>query len=293
MTSFRFIHRPIWLWFWLALLGAYATLPTTVLAQRVYEIDQLIFRDDFDGNLREWVIEKRPRTQVEIVNGVLDIRHGTQTSIWYRNPLQSRVMIEYRARALEGEGQSTDLNALWMARDRESTPPLSMDSFFDTSGRLRFDLLATYYIGFGSNRNRTFNFRRFYDPSNIPLQVQQLQRHDGRVILQHHNDDGMFRNPQGTFITPGQWYKFQLVYFDGLVEVYLDDTQAFRYREQPYDLPTYDRGYFAFRTTLNSRTQFDAVRIYSLRSAGATDGSPDPAPQDTITEPSPRKDSGD
>jgi hypothetical protein len=242
------------------------TLPTTAFAQQDYEIDRLIFRDDFDGDLREWVIEKRPQTQVQIVNGVVDIRHGRQTSIWYRNPLQRRVMIEYRARALQEEGQPTDLNALWMARDRESKPPLSMDNFFDTEGRLRFDLLATFYTGFGSNRNTTFNFRRFYDPSNIPPQAQQLQRNNGRVILQHHqSNDGMFRNPQGTFITPGQWYKFQLVYFDGLVEVYLDDRRAFRYREQPYDLPAYDRGYFAFRTTLDSRTQFDSVRIYSLR----------------------------
>jgi hypothetical protein len=286
------MHRPLWLWIWLALLGGYAALPTTALAQRDYEIDQLIFRDDFDGDLREWVIEKRPRTHVEIVDGVVDIRHGIQTRIWYRNPLQRRVMIEYRARALEGEGRPTDLNALWMARDRESTPPLSMDSFFGTEGPLRSDRLATYYTGFGSNRNTTFNFRRFYDPSNMPSQVQQLPRHNGRVILQHHNDDGMFRNPQGTFITPGQWYKFQLVYFDGLVEVYLDDRQAFRYREQPYDLPAYDRGYFAFVTTLNSWTQFDAVRIYSLRYPRATDGGSVPVPRDTIAEPSPREDGG-
>jgi hypothetical protein len=282
---FRFVDRPVPLWIGFALLGAYLTLPTTALAQRDYEIDRLIFRDDFDGDLREWVIGKRPETQVQIVDGVVDIRHGRQTSIWYRNPLQGRVMIEYRARALQGEGQPTDLNALWMARDRESTPPLSMDNFFDPAGRLRSDRLATYYTGFGSNRNTTFNFRRFYDPSNIPPQVQQLQRKNSRVILQHHNDDGMFRNPQGTFITPGQWYKFQLVYFDGLVEVYLDDAQAFRYREQPYDLPAYDRGYFAFVTHMDSRAQFDAVRIYTLRNPEATDGGSDLSPREAIAKP--------
>jgi hypothetical protein len=264
--------RSVRLWIWTALLGLSMILPSTALAQRGYETDQLIFRDDFDGDLREWVIEKAPQTHVQIINGVVDIRHGRETSLWYRYPLQQRVLIEYRARALQEEGQPTDLNALWMARDRESTPPLSLERFFDTDGRLRFDHLATYYTGFGSNRNTTFNFRRFYDPSDMPPRVQQFPNKNGRVVLEHHNDDGMFRNPQGTFITPGQWYTFQLVYFDGVVEVYLDNQPAFRYREQPDDLPTYDRGYFAFRTTLNSRTQFDSVRIYRLRDAHAFGG---------------------
>lgn len=262
--------RSVRLWIWGSLLGLSVMLPITALAQRGYEIDQLVFRDDFDGDLREWVIEKAPQTHVQIINGVVDIRRGRQTSLWYRHPLQQRVLIEYRARALQEEGQPTDLNALWMARDRDSTPPLSLERFFDTGGRLRFDRLATYYTGFGSNRNTTFNFRRFYDPNDMPPRVQQFPDKNGRVVLQHHNDDGMFRNPQGTFITPGQWYTFRLVYFDGLVEVYLDNRPAFGYREQHDDLPAYDRGYFAFRTTLNSRTQFDAVRIYRLRDAQAS-----------------------
>ncbi|MBN1675046.1 MAG: right-handed parallel beta-helix repeat-containing protein [Kiritimatiellae bacterium] len=253
-------------------IGAYeyagaAAARSAAPSARGYTVDRLLFADDFSDGLENWVVEKAKQAQVRLVDGVVDIRRGRQTSIWYRKPLSERVMIEYRARGLEGDGRPTDLNALWMARDRLSTPPLSLDTFFDTGGRLRFESLAAYYTGLGSNGNQTFRFRRFYDPANLPPQVRELARGRNRVILRDHDSDGQFRNAQGGFMTPGQWYKFTLVYFEGLVEVYIDGVRAFQYREQPWDVPAYDRGYFAFRTTFGSHVQFDDVRISSLRGA--------------------------
>ena len=201
--------------------------------------------------------------------GVADIQHGQSTSVYYRTPLPAnRTMIEYRARALtDAGGTATDINALWMTRDRLSTPPLSLANFFYPSAGLRFAQLATYYTGLGANNNSTFRLRRFYGPGGVPAEVPPPHPADGRVIIAEQPSSGPFGNGSGGFLVPGQWYTFRLVYFDGWVEVYVNGLRAFQYREQSWDVPPFNEGYFAFRTTGNSHVQYDELRIYRLRSA--------------------------
>jgi hypothetical protein len=241
-----------------------------------YAIDQLVFQDDFARSTlgSNWIVEKPSATQVQLLSGVVDIQHGQSTSVYYATPLPTtRVLIEYRARALaDAGGAATDLNALWMTRDRLSAPPLSLSDFFYPSAGLRFEQLATYYTGFGSNGNTTFRLRRFYGPGGVPPEVTPPHPADGRVILSEQPPSGPFGNGSGGFLTPGQWATFRLVYFDGWVEVWVNGQRAHQYREQPWDNPPFDQGYFAFRTTGNAHVQYDDLRLYRLRSATALPG---------------------
>jgi len=231
-----------------------------------YVVDSLLFGDDFDGALENWVCETVIGGSVNIVSGVVDIDDNGGTAVWYKYPLSDSIAIEYSARCLSDGANLTDLNCFWMARDRESTPVLSLDSAsFFNAGRTglwaTYHSLEAYYFGYGANLNTTFNLRRYYDPNALPTEVLSMPRDGHRVIIASDNQTGL--------ITAGTWYRFKVVYFKGLIEVWVNNVKQFTYTEQSYDVP-YNRGYFGFRTTYSVHAQFDSVRIFLLKTSSAS-----------------------
>jgi hypothetical protein len=233
-----------------------------------YQKDILLYSDDFDGNLDQWVIESAGNGFASIRDGAMHIIDDGGTTAWFYRPLTDSTSIEYKVRLLDEGANLTDINCFWMARDTKSAPPLSVEPevFFD-AGRTgifsTYHTMHTYYCGFGANRNSTFRFRRYYDPTDIPAEVLDMPRDGNRVIVYNHDDSGEFREGD-VFITAGTWYHIRLVYFNGLVEYFLNGEKAFSYVEQAYDTP-YNKGYFGFRTTASVHAQLDSLRIYKLR----------------------------
>jgi hypothetical protein len=233
-----------------------------------YQKDILLYSDDFDGNLDQWVIECAGSGYASIRDGVMHIIDDGGTTAWFYRPLSDSISIEYKVSLLDEGANLTDINCFWMARDTKSSPPLSVDpeAFFN-AGRSgifsTYHTMHTYYCGFGANRNATFRFRRYYDPNNIPAEVLDMARDGNRVIVYNHDDSGEFREGD-VFITAGTWYHIRLVYFNGLVEYFLNGEKAFSYVEQNYDTP-FNKGYFGFRTTASVHAQLDSLRIYKLK----------------------------
>ncbi len=252
-------------------VSAIIFLLVLTVSGQVYTEDSLIFSEDFDGDLSEWIIEQKTGGALAVTGGLLDIDDGGGTTAWYRKILSDSISISYKARCLDDKNNITDLNCFWMSLDRDSNPELSKDSAdFFSSGRTGswpdYHSLRTYYFGYGANLNETFRFRRYYDPDNLPSEVLAMDRDDHRVILDNVDDDESFQNAESEFITPGEWYHFKIVYFKGLVEIYVNGRKAFTYTEQSYDNP-YNEGYFGFRTTYSVHAQLDSVRIYRLKTA--------------------------
>src|SRR3989339_115440 len=244
-----------------AVFGFFLLAVNVFIFSQDYVVESTIFSDDFTGVLDNWVYETAIGGTVRISNGMIDIDDNGGTTVWYKNVLYDSIAVEYSARCLSDGVNLTDLNCFLMARDRESTPALSLDSAsFFNAGRTglwdTYHSLETYYFGYGANLNTTFNLRRYYDPGNLPTEVLSIPRDGHRVIIASNNQTGL--------IAAGVWYHFKVVYFKGLVEVWVNNIKQFSYTEKTYDAP-YNQGYFGFRTTYSVHAQFDSVRIHRLQ----------------------------
>ena len=132
---------------------------------------ELIYSDDFETDLSNWVIEQGQGGTAEIIDGKLDIADEKGCTIWFKHKLKSPVMIEYEATMVDKGGRRdrvSDLNCFWMAIDPEHPE----DIFVDTSRNGRFPNyppLRLYYVGYGGNDNSTTRFRRYPGGGERPM----------------------------------------------------------------------------------------------------------------------------
>src|SRR6185295_8570528 len=109
-------------------------------------------------------------------DGVLDIDTPAGLTLWFKPRLEGPLVIEFEATAIAAGGpndQVSDLNVVWMARNRtgDGPPYLSLRNGYFAL----YDDLLPYYVGLGGNRNTTTRFRRYVgEPGNRPL----LPEHD-------------------------------------------------------------------------------------------------------------------
>ncbi|MCF8379844.1 MAG: DUF6250 domain-containing protein [Bacteroidales bacterium] len=203
-------------------------------------IEKLLFADDFQNGLANWVVEQTPDGKVnnKITSGenkVLEI-DGGGTTAWFTEVLNGPVIIEYKAMLLDEDGPNDncrDLNSFWMARDPRS--PYDLFNGWRSNSKSRagvfsnYNSLRTYYTGVGGHKNTTTRFRRYTGHGDKPL----LEEHDISA--------DQFQ------LEANHMYQIRIISCDKIVQYYIDDILLFDF----YDPHPYTSGWFGFRTVSN------------------------------------------
>lgn len=230
----------------LLLLFTLSLIQLNALAQSVnsrpdqYRKGQLIFKEDFDKGLTNWISEFAPSSTstVSIKNGklVIDVQGGA--TVWLNKKLSGNLLIEYKRKVILENGPNdrlSDLNQFWMATD-----PKNKNLFTRTGVFAQYDSLLLYYVGFGGNTNTTTRFRKYNGKGD-------------RVLLTDFTD-------KPHLLEPNKEYLIKITVYNGLTKFYVDDVEYFSFPDKE-PLP---EGYFGFRTT-KSRQVIDDFRIYTLQ----------------------------
>lgn len=200
---------------------------------------ELLFEDDFSGDLSNWIIEtgesEDANVSIENEKLVIDVDRGA--TVWLDKKLSGNIQIEYNRRVVMEGGKNdrlSDLNQFWMANDPKRT------NLFTRQGNFKeYDSLQLYYFGIGGNRNTTTRFRKYTGK--------------GERVLIHD-----FREEKH-MLEPNQTYHVKTIFRDGLTKVYIDGEEVFSFEdEEPYT-----EGYFGLRTT-ESRHEIDDLKIYRI-----------------------------
>lgn len=211
------------------LLAFAAMLP---LAACVRERDgtQAGLADNFRHGLAQWQVEAEAHATVRAENGVLDIVSQEGITLWFRTPLVAPAAVEYEVMAVAEGGpldQVSDVNAFWMATD-PAAPGGSVLERKRSGAFADYDLIRTYYVGIGGNRNTTTRMRRYIGAAgNRPL----LPEHD--------------RNDRAALLDPNRWIRLRLIATAHGAAVERDGQRLFTLD----DPAPYTRGHFGLRTT--------------------------------------------
>lgn len=200
---------------------------------------ELLYQDDFDGELSNWKIEKEPvdTSDVYVQDGkmVIDVAGGA--TIWFKKKIKGDVLIQYERKVIMKNGENdrlSDLNQFWMATDPEDA------DLFTRSGSFRsYDDLRMYYAGIGGNRNTTTRFRKY--PGN------------GERNLIYDLED------EKHLLKPDKTYLIQIMVRKGVTKVFVDGEEYFSYK----DKNPLTQGYFGFRT-VESHQKIDDFKVFRL-----------------------------
>lgn len=206
---------------------------------------RLLYQDDFDKDLSQWVVEQAPGGTTRLVDGKLDIDDAGGCTVWFKQKFSGPVLIEYEATLIQQDGPNdrvSDLNCFWMASD----PKHPEDIFTNTRERggdfKKYDALRLYYVGYGANENKTTRFRRYPGDGSKPL----LPEHDLK-------DEKLMNVPNRTL-------KIQLIANGNRIQYLRDGEIVFDFTDKE---PLRD-GWFGFRT-LRNHMQVDQFRVYQLK----------------------------
>lgn len=192
--------------------------------------ERILYRDDFDRGLSQWLIEAEQPGRIAAAGGLLDIDVPAGATVWFRPVLEGPVAIDYDAVAVAEGGLNdavSDLNCFWMATDARAPgghalARLRSGAFAD------YDELRTYYAGIGGNRNTTTRFRRYVgERDNRPL----LPEHD--LSVREH------------MLVPNRWTRIRLIAAGSRIALLRDGSPLFELD----DPAPYTRGHFGLRTT--------------------------------------------
>lgn len=197
-----------------------------------------LHRDDFRGDLRQWVVEQQPGGRVFVESGRLVIADSGGATVWFRAELIAPVIIRYDV-TVASSARVSDLNCFWMA-SHASAPQDLFAADRPRSGRFAdYDGLRTYYVGYGGNNNSTTRFRR-YDGSGA------------RPLAPDHD----LRSPD-VLLRPDHRYRIELrALADGRVQFWRDGEKLF----DIVDPEPLTRGWFGFRT-VNSRLEISTFEV--------------------------------
>ncbi|MEJ2543617.1 MAG: DUF6250 domain-containing protein [Calditrichaceae bacterium] len=205
-----------------------------------YKKAQLLYYDNFDQGMTNWVIEtpESPSSKVTIKKGklIIDVDHGA--TVWFKNKLSGNILIEYHRKVIMNEGHNdrlSDLNQFWMATDPQQ------DNLFTRNGKFsEYDSLRLYYAGIGGNSNGTTRFRKY--PGN-----------GERTLIYDFQDENHL-------LKANKSYLIQIVVYEETTKVYVDGEQYFSFSD---DKPLRN-GYFGFRT-VKSHQEIDNFKVYNLK----------------------------
>jgi len=205
-----------------------------------YQKGNLIFKEDFDTDLKNWIAEfsTSPTSNITIKNGelVIDVQGGA--TVWLNKKLSGNLLIEYKRKVIIDNGRNdrlSDLNQFWMATD-----PKNKNLFTRTGVFAQYDSLLLYYVGFGGNTNSTTRFRKYNGKGE-------------RVLLTDLTD-------KPHLLEPNKEYSIKITVYNGLTKFFVDDVEYFSFQ----DKEPLREGYFGFRST-KSRQVIDDFRIYALK----------------------------
>jgi hypothetical protein len=207
------------------MLSALASLPVAARAP-----GRILRRDDFRHGLGQWRIEAAGDAKVTAQDQVLDIDTPAGLTLWFLPELTGPVAIEYDVRAVcagRPHDQVSDVNAFWMATD-PATPDGSVLAKRRSGLFEDYDLLRTYYVGIGGNRNTTTRMRRYVGKAGE------------RPLLPEHDRLG-----KADMLYPNRWFHLRLIADGPRVAVERDGTTLF----DMTDHAPYRRGHFGVRTT--------------------------------------------
>ena len=201
-----------------------------------------LFRDDFDSNLSQWVVEQVAPGTTQIQDGTLDINDVGGCTVWFKEKLSSPILIECEVTMIQAGGANdrvSDLNVFWMATD-----PANPENFFANSAKRgglfkNYHPLRLYYVGYGANDNTSTRFRRYPGDGSRPL------------LPEHDLSDTRLMN------VPNKTIKIQLLADGGKIQFRRDGEVVFDFP----DREPFQQGWFGIRT-LHNHMRVDAFRVY-------------------------------
>ena len=205
----------------------------------------LMYQNDFEGDISDWLVEQMPGGSVRVSGGKLEIDDAKGCTVWLREKFEGPLMIEYEALIIKKDGphdRGSDLNCFWMARDPESYDDLFANSQKRGGRFSNYDSLRLYYVGYGANYNTTTRFRRYTGTGGRPL-LPEHDLSDEKVMLKYN--------------VP---IKIQLI-ADGERVAYIRDGEVIY---DVHDPEPYTDGWFCFRTVHNHMT-VDNFKVYRLK----------------------------
>lgn len=205
---------------------------------------KLIHSDDFSGDLSQWTVEQMKGGSTVIKDGELVINDAKGCTVWFKQKLSGRIIIEYDAVMVDAGGKFdrvSDLNCFWMATDVKNTD----DIFITSKGRggsfKNYDALKLYYVGYGANKNTTTRFRRYLGNGERPLKPE------------HDLTDKKFLHMANKVI------KIKLIADGENIQYWRDGELVF----DVFDKEPYREGWFGFRTVKN-HLKLDNFKVYQL-----------------------------
>ena len=205
----------------------------------------ILYQDDFEGGLDNWVVEQIPGGSVRVTDAKLEIEDAKGCTVWFREKLVGPIMIEYEATIIKKGGphdRGSDLNCFWMAKDPEHLDDLFANSQERGGHFSNYDSLRLYYVGYGANRNTTTRFRRYTGTGERPL-LPEHDLSDEQYMLRYN--------------VP---IKIQLI-ADGQRIAYVRDGEVIY---DVHDPNPYTDGWFGLRTVNNHMT-VDNFKIYRFK----------------------------
>ena len=212
--------------------------------QLISEQGTLVYSDDFDQDMQQWVVEKTDKTQVTIIDEALDMDDAAGVTVWFKHPVTTPSVIEFNGTVVVNGGpndRGTDLNFFWMASE-----PGSSDFFAKSTWRggdmRKYDPMQLYYIGYGANENATTRYRRYPGDGTRPL----LPEYDVK--------DKQFMN------VPNEATNIKIVSLDDVTLIYSNNNLLY----QIHDNDQFKSGMFGFRTW-KSHLRADDFKVYQLK----------------------------
>ena len=205
-----------------------------------YHKAKLIYKDNFDKDLKNWIIETQTANdpKIELHDSKLKIEVTGGTTAWFNKKLSGNYLIEFKRKVIVAGGtrdRLSDLNMFWAASDRKNA------NLFTRTGILEeYDSLKLYYVGMGGNSNRTTRFRKY-------------QGNGERSLLNEYID-------KEHLLEANKEYFIQIVMYDGTTELFVNGEKFFSYKDQD----PLTEGYFGIRTT-KSNQEVDDFKVYRLK----------------------------
>lgn len=224
-----------------AILTIFILFTFVVAAQELpYKKGKLIYKDNFERTLKNWVIESpvAHNPKIEIVDGKLSMQVTGGATVWFKKKLNGNYLIEFKRKVIIAGGERdrlSDLNMFWAATD-----PLNANLFTRTGVLEEYDSVKMYYVGMGGNTNSTTRFRKYEGNGERTLLKEYL---DKEHLLEANKE-----------------YLIQIAVINGATELYIDGEKFFSYVD-PIPLT---EGYFGIRTT-KSHHEADDFRVYKLK----------------------------
>lgn len=206
---------------------------------------RLLYLDDFDKDLSQWVVEQAPGGTTRLVDGKLDLDDAGGCTVWFKPKLKGPILIEYEATMIQQNGPNdrvSDLNCFWMASDPKHPDDIFISSRERGGDFKKYDALRLYYVGYGANENKTTRFRRYAGDGSKPL------------LPEHDLKDAKLMN------VPNRTLKIQLIADGNRIQYLRDGEVIFDFT----DKEPFREGWFGFRTVRN-HMRLDQFRVYQLK----------------------------